>query len=395
MNQGTRNRLTPTARKLLAVTIGGLLTTYTLAQSESEFDPTTVDTSAEFNELDTNQNDLVEWSDIQETMEPRLKAADLNARETFDQYDEDKDNALDEQEFRSFILSVRETEYDQESFSTDRDSTERSAAAAGYLNRDEDRAGSESDTSYGATDAEGAQGSATTETGRSTVNSAAGGEFATEDTITERDSTTEETEGSPSRPGNPAVHSAAGGEFRAGAGSTSADEPVSAQQPSSRDPYITEGDETRRQERQANYDPASSQKDLNSSEVREEPIGQAEYTSRIPQALTHEPISSLTDRRLRTTEGDKIGKVDDVVVNRTNGEVGLVVSSGGVLGIGERQFLAPIEELSLVDDELIWNTTLSKKELRESHNYQPDDFVVITEQYETLGELQPGGLSRR
>lgn len=381
-------KLMPDRCQLLTLAAVGLLTTTTYAQEIPVFDADAVDTSAEFQALDTNQNQQIEWHDIDATMAPRLEAANLDVRATFEQYDTNNDNTLNEQEFDAFILSLREAEHNLNRLSSSDSSADNPEARS-------QSAVSASETSYGSSSAEGGMGSTGESPIPSTVNSAAGGEFAAEDTSSAETGLARGANASGTRPGSPAVHSAAGGEFRAGEGSDSREEPLSADRPSSRMPYITEGAETRLDERPASYQSASGQSRDTDSDMQSVPIGQAEYTSRIPQDLVNQSLDSLTDKRVSNSNGNRIGKVEDVVANLRDGKVGFVVSSGGVLGIGERRLLAPVEELALQDDELVWNTTENRKALHDSHTYDSNDFVVITEQYDRLGEVQPGGLSRR
>src|SRR5690606_17046533 len=182
------------------------------------------------------------------------------------------------------------------------------------------------------------------------------GEFATENTSADDSSLTQGTVGSGTRSGSSAVHSAAGGEFQAGAGADLQEEDSSNDRPLSKKSHVTESSEARLDERPANYQHASEPARATSSEMQSEPIGQAEYTSQIPQDLVNQPLDSFTEKRVHNNNGDQIGKVDNVVANLRDGKVGFVVSSGGVLGIGERKLLAPVEELKLHEDELIWDT---------------------------------------
>lgn len=397
--QPNTGKLTPDLRQLLTLATAGLLTMAAGSQANSAFDADAVDTSSEFHMLDADDNQRVEWRDIEETMKRRLEAADLDVRATFEEYDSDNDNALNEQEFNAFIVGLREAEYDLNRLSS-------SDPAIDNREAQSRPAGSVPETSYGSSNAEGGMGSTAGSAGRSMVNSAAGGEFVTEDTSSGDIGLTQGVDGTVTRAGSPAVQSAAGGEFQADAAADSEDGPPSDNQPSSRIPYITEGitegtesikesAETGLNERPANYQSASGQSHDANSAMQSEPIGQAEYTSRIPQDLANQTLDSLTDKQVHNSNGDRIGKVDDVVANLRTGKVGFVVSSGGMLGIGKRHLLVPVEELATQDDDLVWNTGQDRKALRDSHTYESDDFVVITEQYETLGEVQPGGLSRR
>lgn len=98
-----------------------------------------------------------------------------------------------------------------------------------------------------------------------------------------------------------------------------------------------------------------------------------EYDTQAMQAT----VDSLQGRPVENAEGQEIGDVEDVVINGQNGQVGLVISSGGMLGIGSSEILAPVEEITFSDERLVWNTSRSKKELRNSEQYNAEGFNSI------------------
>jgi sporulation protein YlmC with PRC-barrel domain len=59
----------------------------------------------------------------------------------------------------------------------------------------------------------------------------------------------------------------------------------------------------------------------------------------------------IRGREVLTIDGDRIGSVDDLLIDREEGKVRfLEVGSGGFLGIGERKSLIPIEAVTEVDE---------------------------------------------
>ncbi|HEY7030562.1 MAG TPA: PRC-barrel domain-containing protein [Thermomicrobiales bacterium] len=59
-------------------------------------------------------------------------------------------------------------------------------------------------------------------------------------------------------------------------------------------------------------------------------------------------------RVVLTVDGDRIGSVDDLLIDKEEQKVRfLEVGSGGFLGIGERKSLIPIEAVSQVDEQRV------------------------------------------
>lgn len=104
--------------------------------------------------------------------------------------------------------------------------------------------------------------------------------------------------------------------------------------------------------------------------------------------LRYAPLSSLQKKTVTNSAGEELGEVRDVVVNRERGEVGLVVSSGGVLGIGSKKILAPADELSLEEDNLVWQTEQSSDELKESAKYRSEGYEEVSNQYGNIDEIR-------
>jgi sporulation protein YlmC with PRC-barrel domain len=63
-------------------------------------------------------------------------------------------------------------------------------------------------------------------------------------------------------------------------------------------------------------------------------------------------VSKVIGMPVKTTEGDKLGEIEDVAVNIETGEVAYVVLSfGGFFGLANKWFAVPWAEFSLVNDE--------------------------------------------
>lgn len=63
-------------------------------------------------------------------------------------------------------------------------------------------------------------------------------------------------------------------------------------------------------------------------------------------------VSKVIGMSVKTTEGDKLGDIEDVAVNIETGQVAYVVLSfGGFFGLANKWFAVPWTEFSLVNDE--------------------------------------------
>ncbi|MFL5759678.1 MAG: PRC-barrel domain-containing protein [Thermomicrobiales bacterium] len=84
-------------------------------------------------------------------------------------------------------------------------------------------------------------------------------------------------------------------------------------------------------------------------------------------------------RTVLTTDGDRIGSVDDLLIDREDQKVRfLEVGTGGFLGLGERKSLIPIEVVSQVDEDHVV-VDQSREHVAAAPIYNPH--VVQTEPY--------------
>jgi sporulation protein YlmC with PRC-barrel domain len=84
-------------------------------------------------------------------------------------------------------------------------------------------------------------------------------------------------------------------------------------------------------------------------------------------------------RTVLTVNGDRIGNVDDLLIDRDEQKVRfLEVGTGGFLGIGERKSLIPIEAVSQIDEYHVY-VDHSREHVAAAPIYNPH--VVQTEPY--------------
>ena len=87
-----------------------------------------------------------------------------------------------------------------------------------------------------------------------------------------------------------------------------------------------------------------------------------------------EPWQDLRGLDVYDINDDQIGSVEDVYVDRERREARLLdVSAGGMLGIGKRHFLVPVEEVKRDLDGDRLTVEHPKEMVMESPEFDPDD----------------------
>lgn len=92
------------------------------------------------------------------------------------------------------------------------------------------------------------------------------------------------------------------------------------------------------------------------------------------------PIYSRSAESLEGVEivdvaGEEIGEIKSVVLAKDRRSAHAVVSTGGMLGVGERDILVSLDELNPVDDKLQMNIT--QKQLETRQEYQSEQYVEL------------------
>lgn len=99
------------------------------------------------------------------------------------------------------------------------------------------------------------------------------------------------------------------------------------------------------------------------------------------------PIEDLRTSRVMDSAGQQVGQVEDVVVKRDGSEAGLVVSLENAEGQSSYVF-APVEEVTLVGDALVWEGAAQAAE--QAQPYNPSDFESAPGSARTLSDVVSG-----
>lgn len=85
--------------------------------------------------------------------------------------------------------------------------------------------------------------------------------------------------------------------------------------------------------------------------------------------------SSLKGMDVVDSAGESFGKVKHVLLAPTRDSASVVVAAGGLLGMGARDILVALDELTLVDDKLQLSAT--KEQIDSRRDYTPEEYVEI------------------
>lgn len=97
-------------------------------------------------------------------------------------------------------------------------------------------------------------------------------------------------------------------------------------------------------------------------------------------------VSDLEGRDVFTQDGEEIGDVDRVVRHTQDGDIYVIVTDGGFLGIGEDEMAFPLDELQLSeDDEIVLQSPVSDIQ-RDAGDFDDDDYEEL-EGDEQLGDI--------
>jgi sporulation protein YlmC with PRC-barrel domain len=85
--------------------------------------------------------------------------------------------------------------------------------------------------------------------------------------------------------------------------------------------------------------------------------------------------STLEGDSVRNSAGDNLGKVDEIMIDIPSGQVAYVVLSfGGVLGMGDKLFAVPWSALRVDEDEKCFILDVSKSTLESAPGFDKDNW---------------------
>ncbi|MBJ3776815.1 PRC-barrel domain-containing protein [Acuticoccus mangrovi] len=91
------------------------------------------------------------------------------------------------------------------------------------------------------------------------------------------------------------------------------------------------------------------------------------------------PFDELEGEVAYNDAGEKVGKITDIVMKQSSGELFLVVSAGGFLGIGDTDVVFPYESASISDDHVMIDTDLTAETVEDRTDYDESAYVEVPE----------------
>ncbi len=85
--------------------------------------------------------------------------------------------------------------------------------------------------------------------------------------------------------------------------------------------------------------------------------------------------SSITGDAVRNTQGEDLGKIQDLMIDVSNGNVRFaVLSFGGFMGMGDKLFAVPLEAMTVDLDRHEFILDVPKERLKEAPGFDKDDW---------------------
>ena len=108
-------------------------------------------------------------------------------------------------------------------------------------------------------------------------------------------------------------------------------------------------------------------------------------TTQIPSDFRTMRVDQLVGKSVYNGAGERVGEIDEIVVNRNNRATAAVVGVGGFLGVGEKKVVVPFDSMRMQGDRIVV-ANLTKEGVNSMQSYQGDSWYRY-ERNRTLGEL--------
>jgi sporulation protein YlmC with PRC-barrel domain len=97
--------------------------------------------------------------------------------------------------------------------------------------------------------------------------------------------------------------------------------------------------------------------------------------------------SQISGMTVNNPQGEKLGKIDDLLFDQSGALKYVILSHGGVLGIGDKLIAIPWRALKLGTDKKILVINVDKVALEKAPNFDPKDWPKVTDP-ETLKKIE-------
>lgn len=90
-------------------------------------------------------------------------------------------------------------------------------------------------------------------------------------------------------------------------------------------------------------------------------------------------VDDLEGEGVINTTGEEVGEIEAILLDPVENAPVVIISVGGVFGIGDRELAFPYDDLTIAGDEIILNTTMSEDELKEMPEFDEDAYEALPE----------------
>lgn len=93
----------------------------------------------------------------------------------------------------------------------------------------------------------------------------------------------------------------------------------------------------------------------------------------------HVKASKLIGMKVENDQGERLGKIDDLIIDSNYNVKFAVISHGGALGVAQKRIAVPMNELNCSPDRTI-RLSATKEQLRDASRTPPSDWMVVSGQ---------------
>ena len=100
-------------------------------------------------------------------------------------------------------------------------------------------------------------------------------------------------------------------------------------------------------------------------------------------AMTNKLMSSstITGDHVKNTQGEDLGKIEDLMINTDDGNIQYaVLSYGGVLGMGDKLFAVPFDRLKIDSKNKCMILDTDKQRLKDAPGFDKDKWPNFSDQ---------------
>lgn len=149
---------------------------------------------------------------------------------------------------------------------------------------------------------------------------------------------------------------------------------------SARDEPVAESEQQQRADEDVygTGEPRQSQDETAGTTDQAEQNGEAAITTIVSVSeIQQVPIEDITDREVVNLEDEKIGTVEDIVRNGDGSEIGLVIRTVGLFGIGGKDVVIDSEEVHITEEKVVWERAGEDDSVDELPEYNENEYMSL------------------